>query len=52
MFRSGGVGTGEGKEKECVVEDTRNKSSQVIWTCPPGRGAYLDTWWRVGSLDL
>ena len=28
VFRSGGGGTGEGKEKEQVVEDIRNKSSQ------------------------
>ena len=28
MFRSGGGGTGERKEKEHVVEDIRNKSSQ------------------------
>ena len=28
VFRSGGGGTGEGKEKEHVVEDIRNKSSQ------------------------
>ena len=30
MFRSGGGGTGERKEKERVVEDIRNKSSQSV----------------------
>ena len=28
MFRSGGGDIGKRKEKECVVEDIRNKSSQ------------------------
>ena len=28
MFRSGGGDTGKGNEKECVVEDIRNRSSQ------------------------
>ena len=32
MFRSGGGGTGKGNEKECVVEDIRNRSSQCLLT--------------------